>query len=571
MKWTYLLAFMSSGCLANAWSDLQDNFTTTATTGGSSTTSGTMPTTSDGANSSPVATVTGPPDESSSAATTLQGPETTTGDMINLPPTIELFTVTPKDPNEIQLSEAGPAELQLVTSGDVVKVRLSLDGVELAKNLKPGDFPREWEALSAKDNGLAREFEVVVEDAEGLTANATAHLDVQLPQTGAEKCSFEDPGKGAVTSVIAALKYTPDAIVAVGTRETDVGLRLTVWKLGSDKCEVLTGWPRSIVDWTANDTFAAMTSIGVAVDVDEAGNIIVAGNFVVGGNLKSYVARLTPDGARQWEKDGQIGDEVRGVAGATAQFKNRVFVVGAQRTSDVPVRTDGAIWVYIADGESVFIQPPLILKAPFTLEETDQDENNERSEKLHAVVIQPGTGNAMAVGEREFRSGDFDVYSRAFTVRVHPLGDVVGTPWTSDGPALRHDAVRSVGICGDEVLAGGWTRDHTDLNAKPQPVVFWLGTDKYRHLPQLGATQIHGIACDLERKLVSAGTRLLGPPDAQVFTVTGLFDLPTWYEAGVADDDGAAAVACDWRGICGWGGYRTANAKPYAFVRVHHP
>ncbi|MBP9919633.1 MAG: hypothetical protein KBF43_13680, partial [Dermatophilaceae bacterium] len=218
-----------------------------------------MPTTSDGANS-PVATVTGPPDESSSAATTLQEPETTTGDVINLPPTIELFTVTPKDPDEEQLSEAGPAELQLVASDDVVKVRLSLDGVELAKNLKLGDFPREWDALSAKDNGLAREFEVVVEDAEGLTANATAHLDVQLPQTGAEKCSFEDPGKGAVTSVIAALKYTPDAIVAVGTRETGAGLRLTVWKLGADKCEVLTGWPRSIVDWTAKDTFAAMTS-----------------------------------------------------------------------------------------------------------------------------------------------------------------------------------------------------------------------------------------------------------------------------------------------------------------------
>jgi hypothetical protein len=413
MKWIYLLAFMSAGCLANAWSDLQDNFTTTATTGGSSTTSGTVPTTSDGANSIPVATVTGPPDESSSAATTLQEPETTTGDMINLPPTIELFTVTPKDPNEKQLSEAGPAELQLVASDDVVKVRLSLDGVELAE-LKPSDFPRDWEALSAKDNGLAREFEVVVEDAEGLTAKATDHIDVQLPQTGAEKCSFDDPGKGAVTSVISALKYTPDAIVATGTRDTGAGLRLTVWKLDPD-CKLLTGWPRSIVDWTAKPTFKTMTSLGAAVDVDEAGNIIVAGNFVVGGKLQSYVARLTPDGARQWEQDGQVGDEVRGVAGATAQFKNRVFVVGAQRTSDVPVRTDGAVWVYIADGKSVFIQPPVILKAPFTPEETDQDENNERSEKLHAVVIQPGTGNAMAVGEREFWPDDFNVYSRAFT------------------------------------------------------------------------------------------------------------------------------------------------------------
>jgi hypothetical protein len=71
----------------------------------------------------------------------------------------------------------------------------------------------------------------------------------------------------------------------------------------------------------------------------------------------------------------------RGVAAATAQFKNRVFVVGSQRTSDVPVRTDGAIWVYIADGKSVFIQPPVILKAPFTPDELEVDAQNQRSEK----------------------------------------------------------------------------------------------------------------------------------------------------------------------------------------------
>jgi hypothetical protein len=425
----------------------------------------------------------------------------------------------------MQLSEAGPAELQLVASDDVVKVRLSLDGVELAKNLKPGDFPREWDALSAKDNGLAREFEVVVEDAEGLTAKATDQLDVQLPQSGAEKCSFEDPSKGTVTSVISALKYTPDAIIAVGTRDTDVGLRLTVWKLGSDKCEVLAGWPRSIVDWTAKDTFAGMTSLGAAVDVDEAGNIIVAGNFVAGGKLQSYVARLTPDGARQWEKDGQVGDEVTGVAAATAQFKNRVFVVGSQRTSDVPVRTDGAIWVYIADGKSVFIQPPVILKAPFTPDELEVDAQNQRSEKVHAVVIEPGTGNAMAVGEREFSPDGFSDYSRAFTVRIHPLGDVVGTPWTSKAEAsLPHDAARSVAVCGDEFLAGGWTRDEPP-DAKAQPMIFWVEADgtstEHRPEPQLPSTQTQGIACDREGKIVSAGTRTAGSPDAQVFTVLG--------------------------------------------------
>ena len=568
MKWTYLLAFMSSGCLADAWSDLQDNFTTTATTGVGPMTSGAAPTTTDGYDSSPVATVTGPPDETTTATTaTTEAPSTTTGDMANLPPTIELFTVSPKDPKEKQLSEAGPAELQLVASDDVVKVRLSLDGVVLAQ-LKPADFPWDWEALSAKDNGLARTFDVVVEDAEGLTAKAMAQLDVQLPPSGAEKCVFED--KGADLSVISALKYTPDAIVAVGTRDTGAGLRLTVWKLDPDQCEKVL-WSKSIANWTANNTFSAMTSIGVAVDVDEAGNIIVAGNFITGGKLQSYVARLTPDGARRWEQEGQVGDEVAGVAIATAQFKNRVFVGGAQRTSDVPVRTDGAIWVYIGDGESVFIQPPVTLKAPFTPEEIDPDEWNDRSEWVRAVVIQPGTGNALAVGEREVWDGINSTFSRAFAVQVHPLGDVLGAPWTSSTPALRHDALRSVAVCGDVFLAGGWTRDHIDPNAKPLPMMFWLGMEEFRSLPQLGATQINGIACDRERKIISAATRSAGSPDAQVFTVRGAFDPPFWYENGVADGDGAGAVACDPWGICGWGGYRTASMKPYAFVRVHHP
>ncbi len=566
-----LVPLLLAGCVEQIYNDSIGQFPPHEVS--SSTVEPATPTTSEGFDSSPVATVTGPPDESSSAATTLQEPETTTGDMVNLPPTIELFTVTPKDPNEKQLSEAGPAELHLVASDDVVKVRLSLDGVELAE-LKPSDFPRDWEALSAKDNGLAREFEVVVEDPEGLTAKATDQLDVQLPQSGAEKCSFEDPSKGAVTSVISALKYTPDAIVAAGTRDNGAGLRLTVWKLDPD-CNLLNGWPRTIADWTAKPTFKTMTSLGAAVDVDEAGNIIVAGNFVAGGKLQSYVARLTPDGARQWEMEGQVGDEVMGVAAATAQFKNRVFVVGAQRTSDVPVRTDGAIWVYIADNESVFIQPPVTLKAPFIPEETDLDPQNGRSEWVRAVVIQPGTGNALAVGEREFKDGINGTFSRAFAVQVHPLGDLVGTPWTSKADAsLPHDAARSVAVCDDGFMAGGWTRDEP-VDAKPRPMIYWIGANgsstQHRPEPQLASTQIQGIACDKEGKIVSAGTRTAGSPDAQVFTVLGPFGPRTPYETGVQGDDGAGAVACDWRGLCGWGGYRTANMKPYAFVRIHHP
>jgi hypothetical protein len=166
------------------------------------------------------------------------------------------------------------------------------------------------------------------------------------------------------------------------------------------------------------------------------------------------------------------------------------------------------------------------------------------------------------------------LYSRAFTVQVHPLGGIVGTPWTSWAPPSVHDAVRSATVCGDEVLAGGWTRDQP-ADAKPQPMMFWLEDDgasmKHRDEPQMGSTEINGIACDREAKIISAATRDTGVRDARVFTVTGQNGPYTLYETGTAWDDGAGAVACDRRGFCGWGGYRTINGKMAAVVRVHHP
>ena len=558
-----------TACVEQIYQDSIAEFPPGADDAASSTSWPQLPTTSEATSAGPgVQTVTGDVDSTGPGSTSVDpgsSSGSSTGEApVNLPPTIELFAVTPA-----HLGEAGSAELQLVVSEDVVAVQLSLDGVKLA-DLKPGDFPRSWDALSAKDNGVARIFEVVVKDAEGLSAAETTAISVQLPQPGIEKCIFED--KDANFSVILALKYTRDAIIAVGTRDTGAGLRLTAWKLHPDHCkEVLPGWPQTIANWTAQPGLAAMTSLGAAVDVDLDGNIVVAGNFIVGGKPQSYVALLNQAGSQLWEKVGQVGDEVAGVAAATAQFKNRVFVVGARHTSDVPARTDAAIWTYLAVDGEVSLGSSFTLKAPFTPDEFEPDLNNKRSERARAVVIQPGTGNALVVGEREFSPNINLVFSRAFTVQVHPLGGVLGVPWTSWAPSSLNDAVHSVALCGDDVLAGGWTRDHIDPNAKPQPIMFWVGADEHRHLPQLGATQIHGIACDLEGKIVSAATRSAGSPDAQVFTVTGPFDPPIWYEKGVAGDDGAGAVACDRRGFCGWGGYRTINGKMAAVVRVHHP
>jgi|JI10StandDraft_1071094.scaffolds.fasta_scaffold27589_4 hypothetical protein len=579
-----LLALSPAGCPEQVYEELTAKYPADGDTSGSATlTSGSAtetptPTTTNPAPADPgVQTVTGASE--GTAETTVSDPGTTTasdpstGPQENAPPTIDLFTVLASPPNPPHhLGEAGQAELQLVVSADVVKVRLTLDDEKLA-DLTPADFPRTWDALSAKDNGPVRTFKVVVEDAEGLTAEAEDKLSVLLPAPGVEKCIFTDPDAGSLISIVSAVKYTPTAIIAVGTRETDLGLMMTAWMLDPNDCSLVPGWPKSVTNWSIHDDYKKAASIGVAVDLDEDGNIVVAGNFWVGNQPQGYVVLLNWAGARLWEKAGQPGDEITSVAAATAQFKNRVFVGGSIRTSENPVRTDGAIWVYTADDESVFVSPPDILAAPFTPDE-QPDAFNTRSEWVRAIVILPGTGNALAVGEREYKADPDNIYSRAFTVQVHPLAGVMGMPWTSWAPSFLHDSVRSIAVCGDDVVAGGWTRDEVP-GAKPQPIMFWIEADgtsvKHRHEPQLGSTQINGLACDREAKIVSAATRDSGSRDAQVFAVPGQDGPRTSYETGTPANDGAEAEACDWRGFCAWVGYRTINGKPYAVVRVHHP
>ncbi|MBK7829363.1 hypothetical protein [Nannocystis sp.] len=566
-----LLALLLAGCIQGLLDEGDGLVSITATVDVSSSSSTGEPSTPTTSAGSEVQTVTGDEESTAPSTTSSAGdPGSSSGDPVNLPPTIELFDVV-----QDHLDEAGPADLQLIASDDVVKVRLTLDGEKLA-DLTLADFPRTWDVLSAKDNGPERKFKVVVEDAEGLTAEAEDKLSVLLPQSGAERCIFKDPVDGAVLSIISALTYTPKGeILAVGTRGPPGALRLTAWMIDPKSCQSLPGWPKSLENWSEDDGFKKTTSFGTAVALDEDGNLIVAGNFLVANEPQGYVALLNSSGSLLWEKAGQVGDEITSVAAGTAQFSNRVFVGGAQRTSDNPVRTDGAVWVYIADGESVFIQPPTMFRAPFTPDEFDLDLLNERREWVRALVMQPSTGNVLAVGEREFSPNDVDVFSRTFTARLHPLAGVVGTPWTSTADAsFIHDAARSVTVCGDGFVAGGWTRD-LPVDAKPQPMIFWLGDDgaatQHRAEPQLPSTQINGIVCDREGKIVGAGVRSMGPPDAQVFAVWDPFGPRIPYDAGVIGEDGAAAVACDSWGFCAWGGYRTANAKPYAVIRVHHP
>jgi hypothetical protein len=567
-----LLALLAlPGCIEQIYADSIAEFPPKADTSGGSTEP--TPTTTDPEPPDPgVQTATGASSEETGATgtttfgTTTSG--TTTGPQENQPPKIDTF-----DASAYFLDAAGPLALTLAASDDhgVVKIRLYLDDEELESNLTLADFPYVYDVLSAKHNGN-RTFKVVVEDAEGLTADAvTMPITISLPESGVERCFFEDPDKGSVISVISAIEYTPEAIFAVGTR----ALKLAVWKLDPDDCHLLPGWPKTISSWTGDDGFKGLTSLGTAVDEDEDGNIVVGGNFLVNGKPQAYAALLTDDGARLWEKASAPGDELAGVAAGIGLYANRVFVGGSVYTNDNPVRTDAAVWIFHYDGDSVFVAPPTTLKAPFTPDEFEKDEENALSEWVRAIVVQPGTGYALAVGERQFKLNEFSVYDRTFVVRVQPTGGIVGMPWTStaDGSFV-HDAGRSIAVCEDGFLVGGWTRDEPP-DAEPDPTIFWFDNGvvlkQRRSELQLFATQIHGIACDRENKVVSAGSRAVGSNDARVFTVVGTLDSRITYDNGVPGDDAAGAVACDQRGFCGWGGYRTANMMPYAVVRVHHP
>jgi len=556
-----LASIINAGCIEQAYQEGTglapiDTGTSSTSTGepGTPTTSGA------GADGPGVQTVTG--EESASPVGDSSGaPEdsSSSGTPVNEPPKIESFAADPP-----HLEEAGASQIKLATSPDVVVARLSLNGEQIFEG-PPEKFPFVYEALSAKYN-FPHIFGIEVEDAEGLKATDTAELTVQLPQPGVEKCLFKDSGANA--SEVAALTYTRKAIYAVGRRDTGAGFKLTVWALDPDHCEVvLPGWPKTIASWTGDPDLGDLASSGAAVAIDEDGNLAIGGNLTVDGKIQPYVALLTSNGARLWEKTGSPGEELAGLAAFSEQFSNRLVGVGWRRTSENPVRTDAMAWTYQAFGESVTISSQT-LKAPFSPDE-EPDQANWRSEWARAVLVKGGV--AFIAGEQEFKDQEGNIYSRAFLAKLHPLGSIE-VLWTSWGVHEVHDAARSISRCGENLITGGWDRGKGD--AKPEPLIVWFsadGTFADARPDALPWTQTNGVACDREGKIVSGGTRLSGESDAQAFTVPGGSGQRTWYEQGVTSPDAIGAVACDPRGFCATGGFRSANAEPYAVVRVFHP
>ncbi len=231
---------MLAGCIEQAYQAGVGLAPTDTGTSAPSTGEPGTPTTSS-AGSGSVQTVTGAESTSPGGEGSSPGDETSPGANLDLPmndpPVIESFTADPP-----HMSEAGTSWLKLKASDDVVLVRLRLNGQQIFEG-PPAKFPYAYDVLSAKYN-FEHSFEVEVEDAEGLMDTAPTEITVQLPPSGAEKCLF--PDVGAQTSVISGLAYTSKAIYAVGTRDIGAGLKLTVWALDPDHCEiVLPGWPRT--------------------------------------------------------------------------------------------------------------------------------------------------------------------------------------------------------------------------------------------------------------------------------------------------------------------------------------
>lgn len=560
--WRYLAAYLLPlGCVEQTWDEAVPHLTGASTT--TSDTTSSLPTTTNYDPGDPAQTVTGASEEtdttSAGSSSTPTVTDTTSGPTANEPPTIEDFWADPD-----QLSEAGKSQLHLKMSADVVNVRLYQND-DLLGVLTPGQFPYTYEALSAKYN-LNHHFVVEVEDAEGLTAMDDLWLNVLLPKSGDERCIFKDQNMGAESSSIAALVYAEDAIVAVGWRDTGAGQRMAIWKLGKATCEVLDGWPRTIANW--NPELAMETSRAVGVAIDENGYIALAANLWTGDGPQPYVALLTPEGASIWERPGDVGEEAAGIA---AGPQDRVFVVGARRTSENPIRTDAMVWGYQRfDNDQVVVWEDS-LKAPFTPDEQEPDVENLFSERAHGVMV--WGGDVFVVGERDFKDDFFLEYTRTFISRYETYGARIEPIWTSPGDYFKHEGMTSIALCGSQLIVGGWSRAEFP-DSVPVPLMRWIeadGTSMELHGEPLPSSQTFGIACDREEKIVSGGTRWSGQFDAHVFASVDPKKPPIIYDTGDASQDGVFAMACDAEdGFCAAGGFRSAGLA-FAVVRVYHP
>jgi hypothetical protein len=529
------------GCLPDLLADASDLFPDSATAGGTGTSTSAGDTAEAGTiGGDSVQTVTGAEPTTTSADASSSSSSSSSSGLPSEGPHILEFEVEP-----MKLTEAGTASASASVSDDVVSLRLDVDGAEVWSGA-PDDFAWTYWATSAMTSNGLHEFVLIARDGEGLEATKSAELEVMLPASGTERCSFlEDTG----TSWLNGAAYTPDALVLVGTHATP-DLEATLWRLDPDLCEPEAGFPWSLSQWS--DLALVGTSQAVGVAVDELGRIVIAANVGSGLDRRPYLAVLTANGALVWERVGTVGDTYNGLATAPS----RIITVGERVIGKLPLRIDGRVEALDLVGTEIWSDT---VAAPLPGDDWS-DDGNIHNEHPRAAAWDEETLTVVVAGERRVRPGS-EVWTRAFTVQYSLNGSLVGA-WTSEGLDATDDGLSAIATCGDKLVAGGWVED-----GPRSPATRWLdplgsGANE-RRIDALSNSMVRGVACDREKKVSAAAS---SDVNAMALGFRGAAD-PFLFNYTIK---GAALTAadCDDRGLfCVTAGFQGAQA----WARVHHP
>jgi hypothetical protein len=304
------------------------------------------------------------------------------------------------------------------------------------------------------------------------------------------------------------------------------------------------------------------------------GAIVVAGNIKSGFTTRRYLARLNEWGQPLWEDPGlKIGEEISGLAVAST---GEIAAAGAVRTNpdDPNPAFDSSTWVY---PNGYHPSQGAVIPDVFGQPDTDPlpDEFNARSERARAVVAREG-GGFVVFGEREYKDGNFMVYSRATAQRYTSMGARDGALWTSPGLKFLHDAALAATVTETGFLAAGWCR-HDIAGALRQVCVQEFDEDGalVGFFAETSPTQAEAraVAQDREHKIVLGGfLSKPGQTDAWVFASRGADQPLAWsqkYNGGGWDF--ATGVGCDLWGHCTWVGSTIVDGALVLVVSQRQP
>ncbi len=508
------------------------------------------------ATTGPAATSTGPDEPGATSSSTGQ-PE-------NPPPQVFAFSAEPA-----AIYEPGPVSLNLDASDDVVAVDVWY-GETLIGTVSAADFPYSFDVTSQSICYGSQTFTATVRDAQGLTdTSPPAELFCQLPAPGSQVYTRTLEGVASATGT--AITLLPDGGVLVGGA---LDGRMMLWRLDAAGNPVA-GWPRTIADWTLVAELGSKESSATAVAVDPTGALVVVGHFKNGLAFRRYTAKLSDTGTLLWEDHGEIdGEELMGLAVSAA---GDIVAAGSLRTSplDESPAYDAVTWGY-PDGypyeakrwSRSFIKPATDPKP---------DDFNKDSERLRGALALPN-GRFLVFGERDYRDGDNNLYTRTIMFQVSGENELFGeTVWTSEGLQYVHEAALAGTLTAAGFAFTGWCR-HDGPNDKRQTCIQTFDADGKpgQTYVEPWPTQTTGMAVaqDRMKRLVVAGHKTKpGETDVWVFASTGAGHPLAWEQPPLEQGawDFATGVVCEGWGKCTWVGTTTINGQNAVVVSQRYP